>query len=89
MFDYGTSKCRVSPHVLLKMIREYYPRVDGEKVPYPPPITPEGGDYQYEFPAGNGIDNQNRPYAPGPPHWCTEEMSATGQWDGVCPYVFK
>jgi len=89
MFDYGTSKCRVSPHVLLKMIREYYPRVDGEKVPYPPPIEPEGGDYQYEFPAGNGIDNQTRPYAPGPPHWCTEEMYASGQWDGVCPYVFE
>ena len=89
MFDYGTSKCRVSPHVLLKMIREYYPRVDGEKVPYPPPIKPEGGDFQYEFPAGNGIDNQTRPYAPGPPHWCTEEMYASGHWDGVCPYVFK
>jgi len=71
------------------MIRKYYPRVDGEKVPYPPPIIPEGGDFQYEFPAGNGIDNQNPPYAPGPPHWCTEEMYASGQWDGVCPYVFE
>jgi len=89
MFNYDLHGCRVIPDVLLSMIRKYFPRVDGEKVDYPPPIVPEGGDFQYEFPAGNGIDNQNPPYAPGPPHWCTLEMSATKHWDGVCPYVFK
>ena len=71
------------------MIRNYYPRTDGEAVDYPPPIVPEGGDFQYEFPAGNGVDNQNPPYSPGPPHWCTDEFLLTGHWDGVCPYVFK
>jgi hypothetical protein len=89
MFDYDRYECRVVPDVLFSMIRNYYPRVEGEKVPYPPPITPEGGDFQYEFPAGNGLDNQEPPYAPGPPHWCTAEMKTSGHWDGVCPYVFQ
>jgi len=89
MFDYDRYECRIIPDVLLKMIREYYPRVDGEAVPYPPPITPEGGDFQYEFPAGNGIDNQKPPYAPGPPHWCRDKMNKSDHWDGVCPYIFK
>ena len=78
------------------MIREYYPRIEGEKVSYPPPITPEGGDFQYEFPAGaatpdggGDLDNQMPPYSPGPPHWCTVDMYESGHWDGVCPYVFK
>ena len=83
------NECRVAPDVLLQMIRTYYPRTEGQKVSYPPPIVPEGGDYQYEFPSGNGLANQGPPYAPGPPHWCTEEMLATGHWDGVCPYVFE
>lgn len=89
LFDYDVYECRVIPDVLLHNIRNYYPRIEGEKVVYPPPIVPEGGDFQYEFPAGNGIDNQGPPYAGGPPHWCTPEMLSTGHWDGVCPYVFK
>mmetsp|Transcript_21210 Transcript_21210/g.24414 ORF Transcript_21210/g.24414 Transcript_21210/m.24414 type:complete len:380 (+) Transcript_21210:72-1211(+) len=89
MFDYDLYDCRIVPDVLFKMIRNYYPRVEGEKVKYPPPIVPEGGDFQYEFPAGNGLSNQEPPYAGGPPHWCTEEMYASGHWDGVCPYVFE
>ena len=89
MFDYDSYECRVIPGVLFNMIREYFPRTEGEKVAYPPPIVPEGGDFQYEFPAGNGLDNQEPPYAPGPPHWCTEEMKASGHWDGVCPYIFE
>jgi len=89
MFNYDLYECRVTPNVLLHMIRHYYPRTDGEKVIYPPPIAPEGGDFKYEFPSGNGLDNQKPPYAPGPPHWCTEEMKKSGHWDGVCPYVFK
>ena len=86
---FSKDNCRVVPDVLLQMIRNYYPRTEGEKVDYPPPIVPEGGDFQYEFPAGNGLDNQFPPYAPGPPHWCTEAMLASGHWDGVCPYVFE
>eukprot|EP00579_Thalassiosira_antarctica_P028307 CAMPEP_0202028692 /NCGR_PEP_ID=MMETSP0905-20130828/63581_1 /ASSEMBLY_ACC=CAM_ASM_000554 /TAXON_ID=420261 /ORGANISM="Thalassiosira antarctica, Strain CCMP982" /LENGTH=549 /DNA_ID=CAMNT_0048592407 /DNA_START=13 /DNA_END=1663 /DNA_ORIENTATION=+ len=89
MFDYDSYECRVIPGALFKMIRKYYPRTEGEKVNYPPPIVPEGGDFQYEFPAGNGLDNQGPPYVAGPPHWCTEEMLDTGHWDGVCPYVFE
>mmetsp|Transcript_18151 Transcript_18151/g.27540 ORF Transcript_18151/g.27540 Transcript_18151/m.27540 type:complete len:386 (-) Transcript_18151:104-1261(-) len=89
IFDYDIHHCRVIPHVLLDMIRYYFPRVEGEKVAYPPPITAEGGDFQYEFPSGNGLDNQEPPYAPGPPHWCTPDMAASGHWDGVCPYVFE
>jgi len=88
MFDYDTSECRIIPGVLFQMIREYFPRIEGEAVDYPPPIVPEGGDFQYEFPAGNGLDNQAPPYAGGPPHWCTQEMTDSGHWDGVCPYVF-
>eukprot|EP00588_Corethron_pennatum_P012883 CAMPEP_0194274216 /NCGR_PEP_ID=MMETSP0169-20130528/7344_1 /TAXON_ID=218684 /ORGANISM="Corethron pennatum, Strain L29A3" /LENGTH=354 /DNA_ID=CAMNT_0039017343 /DNA_START=167 /DNA_END=1231 /DNA_ORIENTATION=- len=89
MFNYDLYECRVTPDALLHMIRNYYPREDGVKVDYPPPITPEGGDFQYEFPAGNGLANQKPPYAPGPPHWCTQEMKDSGHWDGVCPYVFE
>ena len=89
IFDYDSFDCRVIPDVLFKMIREYFPRMEGEKVDYPPPIVPEGGDYQYEFPSGRGIENQEPPYEGGPPHWCTEEMTASGHWDGVCPYIFE
>lgn len=89
MFDYDIYECRINPYVLLKMIREYYPRIDGKPVSYPPPIVPEGGNFEFEFPAGNGINNQKPPYAPGPPHWCTQKMLNSGHWDGVCPYVFK
>lgn len=89
MFRYKRHGCRVTPGVLFRMIRNYYPHVEGQLVPYPPPITPEGGDFQYEFPAGNGLGNQAPPYAPGPPHWCTDEMKESGHWDGVCPYVFE
>merc|ERR1712106_301917 len=46
--------CRVKPDVLLSMVRKYFPRVDGEKVAYPPPIVPAGGDFQYEFSSGSG-----------------------------------
>ena len=35
------------------------------------------------------MENQEPPYEPGPPHWCTEEMLASGHWDGVCPYIFE
>ncbi len=55
-----------------------------EIIDYPPPIVPEGGDFQYEFPSGRGLENQEPPYEPGSPHWCTEEMLATGHWDSVC-----
>ena len=89
MFDHHIYECRIIPDVLLKMIRMYFPRVDGMAVSYPPPIVPEGGDFQYEFPAGNGIKNQGPPYAPGPPHWCTKKMIKSGHWDGVCPYVYE
>jgi len=89
MFNYERYNCRIVPDALLSMIRNYFPREDGELVKYPPPITPEGGDFQYEFPAGNGLNNQNPPYAPGPPHWCTDTFKGTGHWDGVCPYVFE
>lgn len=89
IFDYNYHQCRVQPHILLRMIRKYYPRTEGEKVAYPSPTSRDGGDFQYEFPSGNGIDNQEKPYAPGPPHWCTEEFKGTEHWDGVCPYVFE
>lgn len=89
IFDYDIHECRVVPDILFKMIREYYPRIEGEAVDYPPPITPEGGDFKYEFPSGNGVDNQEPPYAPGPPHWCTEAYKATGNWADFCPYVFE
>ena len=89
IFDYDNFECRVDPATLFKMIRNYYPRTEGVAVPYPPPITPEGGDFQYEFPSGGGLENQEPPYAPGPPHWCTDEMLETGHWDGVCPYIFE
>eukprot|EP00584_Thalassiosira_punctigera_P010778 CAMPEP_0172545624 /NCGR_PEP_ID=MMETSP1067-20121228/15497_1 /TAXON_ID=265564 ORGANISM="Thalassiosira punctigera, Strain Tpunct2005C2" /NCGR_SAMPLE_ID=MMETSP1067 /ASSEMBLY_ACC=CAM_ASM_000444 /LENGTH=430 /DNA_ID=CAMNT_0013332403 /DNA_START=134 /DNA_END=1426 /DNA_ORIENTATION=+ len=88
MFDYDSSQCRVVPDVLFRMIRNYFPRTEGEAVKYPPPIVPEGGDYQYEFPSGNGIDKQTPPYEPGSPHWCTEEFKAAGGWADFCPYVF-
>ena len=54
-----------------------------------PPIVPKGGDFKYEFPSGNGLEKQEPPYVPGPPHWCMEDFKATGYWDGVCPYVYK
>mmetsp|Transcript_55432 Transcript_55432/g.60050 ORF Transcript_55432/g.60050 Transcript_55432/m.60050 type:complete len:476 (+) Transcript_55432:107-1534(+) len=89
LFDYDSSDCRIIPDVLFQMVREYFPRTEeGVAVEYPPPIVPEGGDYQYEFPAGNGLENQAPPYAGGPPHWCTQEMTDSGHWDGVCPYVY-
>lgn len=89
MFDYENFECRVIPNVLFQMVRNYFPRTEGEIIDYPPPIVPEGGDFQYEFPSGRGLENQEPPYEPGPPHWCTEEMLATGHWDGVCPYIFE
>jgi len=89
LFHYDSYECRVIPDTLLQMIRHYYPRTDGEPVKYPPPITPEGGDFQYEFPSGNGVDNQYPPYKPGAPHWCPKDFAGTGHWDGVCPYIFE
>lgn len=86
IFNFDFYGCRVVPDILLKMIRSYYPRVEGEKVDYPPPFTPEGGDFKYEFPSGNGIENQNPPYAPGPPHWCTKDYLDTGNWVCICVY---
>lgn len=44
MFDYDNYECRVIPNVLFQMVRNYYPRTEGEKVDYPPPIVPEGGE---------------------------------------------
>ena len=58
LFDYDTFDCRVIPDMLFQMVREYFPRTEGVAVEYPPPIVPEGGDFQYEFPAGNGLENQ-------------------------------
>lgn len=89
MFDFEAFGCRVIPDVLFHMVRNYYPRTKGEAVNYPPPTTAEGGNYQYEFPSGNGLDNQEPPYAPGPPTWCTQEMLETGHWDRVCPFIFE
>jgi len=89
LFDYDLYQCRVVPDVLLHLIRHYFPRTDGEKVDYPPPITVEGGDYKYEFPSGNGVDNQEPPYAPGPPHWCEDDFLAGGHWPDFCPYIFE
>lgn len=89
MFHYDRYGCRVIPDVLFDMIRHYYPRTEGEPVDYPPPFTPEGGDYQYEFPSGRGIRKQRPPYEPGPPHWCTDEFIETDNWADFCPYIFK
>jgi len=50
-FDYDTNACRIQPHVLLKLIRKYYPRdtYTNEKVYYPPPHSEKGGAYPLEF----------------------------------------
>jgi len=44
-FDYDMNGCRVLPHKLLQMVRNYFPRdPDKENQPdYPPPFTDEGG----------------------------------------------
>lgn len=49
-FDYETNACHIQPHVLLKLIRKYYPRdpYTGE-VYYPPPHSEKGGAYPLEF----------------------------------------
>ena len=83
MFDYESYDCRVVPDVLFDMIRNYFPRTEGEKVDYPPPTEEAGGNFPLEFPSGNGLDNQEPPYAPGSPHWCSEEMIESGHWDGM------
>lgn len=88
MFDFESFQCRVIPGVLLTMVRTYYPRTEGSRVVYPKPYTPEGGDYQYEFPSGRGVDNMAPPYEPGSPHWCEEELQALGFASTFCPYLF-
>uniref|UniRef100_A0A7S4UGS6 Uncharacterized protein n=1 Tax=Ditylum brightwellii TaxID=49249 RepID=A0A7S4UGS6_9STRA len=89
LFNYERYGCRVIPDELLKLIRNYFPRTEGELVAYPPPFTPEGGDFQFEFSSGRGVDNQEPPYEPGPPHWCTQEYLDSGNWPDFCPYVFE
>jgi len=42
-FDYSQNGCRVLPHVLLTMVRTYFPRDADGKSSYPPPFTTEGG----------------------------------------------
>ena len=80
-FESETAPCDIKPSVLASMIRTKYPR-DPETgaVDYPPPVIE--GEYEYyelEFPSPQG-----------PPHWCTDEFLATGQWVShfcVCPCV--
>lgn len=49
-FDYEQNGCRVLPHKLLSMIRNYFPRgVKPNNQPdYPPPFTEEGGVGGYD-----------------------------------------
>jgi len=89
LFNYELYGCRVDHVVLFKMIRHYFPRTLGEVVDYPPPFTPEGGSFAYEFSSGRGIKNQEPPYLPGPPHWCTDEFKAIDHWADFCPYIHK
>ncbi|CAK0823472.1 unnamed protein product [Prorocentrum cordatum] len=89
MFEYDDWECKVNPNILLKMIRHYFPRTEGEKVAYPAPYTEAGGSYPYEFPAGRGLGNQTPPYEPGSAHWCTDDFLATGLPTAFCPYIFE
>jgi len=89
MFNYDIHQCRAIPDKLLMMVRHYYPRQEDGSVDYPPPFTPEGGNFMYEFSSGRGLDNMEPPYEPGPPHWCSDEFIATGNWKDFCPYVYK
>jgi len=79
-FESETMPCDILPSILETLIREKYPR-DPEtgEVSYPPPV--EEGSFEYfelEFPSPQG-----------PPHWCTDEFLASGQWVDYCPYVFE
>jgi len=79
-FESETAPCDILPSVLSTLIREKYAR-DPETgaVDYPPPVFE--GTYEYfelEFPSPQG-----------PPHWCTDEFWAAGQWADFCPYVFE
>lgn len=49
-FDFDTNACHIQPHILLKLIRKYYPRdpSTGETY-YPPPHSEKGGAYPLEF----------------------------------------
>mmetsp|Transcript_1475 Transcript_1475/g.1991 ORF Transcript_1475/g.1991 Transcript_1475/m.1991 type:complete len:433 (+) Transcript_1475:126-1424(+) len=53
-FDYAQNGCRVLPHVLLSMIRTYFPRDPDGSAKYPPPFTADGGvggdDGVYAYP---------------------------------------
>jgi len=42
-FNYDQNACRIMPHVLLTMIRHYFPRNPDGTASYPPPFTKEGG----------------------------------------------
>jgi len=48
-FDIEQNACRVLPHKLLSLIREYFPRDEDGNVGYPPPFSEAGGSYPLEF----------------------------------------
>eukprot|EP00957_Ditylum_brightwellii_P192186 14629924-Ditylum_brightwellii.AAC.1 len=50
---------------------------------------PEGRDFEFEYPSGREVDNQEPPYKPGLSHWCTQEYLDSGNWPDFCPYVFE
>eukprot|EP00957_Ditylum_brightwellii_P148326 11292578-Ditylum_brightwellii.AAC.1 len=89
LFHHERYGCCIIPDVLFYLIRKYFPCTKGELVDYPPPFTSEGGDFEFEFPSGRSFDNQEPPYKPGPPHWCTQEYLDGGNWPDICLYVFE
>jgi len=48
-FDFDQNACRILPSILLKLIRNYYPREEDKSVYYPPPFSDAGGAYPLEF----------------------------------------
>ena len=48
-FDFDQNACRILPSILLKLIRNYYPREEDRSVYYPPPFSDAGGAYPLEF----------------------------------------
>lgn len=77
-FDFDKHRCDISPNILLKLIRKYYPRDAGGDVYYPGSAEAGPAFWEYEFPD-----------AEGQAHWCGEEYRATGQYADFCPYVHE
>uniref|UniRef100_A0A7S4EMS4 Uncharacterized protein n=1 Tax=Pseudo-nitzschia australis TaxID=44445 RepID=A0A7S4EMS4_9STRA len=79
-FESTTAPCDILPSVLATMIRNKYPRDPKTgAVKYPPPVIEGTFEYyELEFPSPQG-----------PPHWCTDDFLASGQWVDYCPYVFE